>query len=178
MIRDTLDEIVNAWQTVYPNVDARPLEVVGRILRLAGRLERRANEVLKPLDLPIWAFDVLGALRRHGSPFSMTPKQLLASVMLTSGAMTNRIDRLERMGLVKRTPASNDRRSLHVCLTTAGRKAIDAAVKLRFGEAEDAVHSLSVRERKQLAALLRKLLMAVESNGSGVSSPENLKAKE
>lgn len=176
MKHDILDEIVNAWQTAYPNVDARPLEVVGRILRLAGRLERRANEALKPLDLPQWAFDVLGALRRHGPPFSMTPKQLLASVMLTSGAMTNRIDRLERMGLVERKPATNDRRSLQVCLTRAGRKLIDSAVCIRFGEAEDAVQSLSVRERKQLAALLRKLLLAVEAGDSAaISAQENRK---
>ncbi len=118
MERDIIDTVIKQWRTERPDLDSRPLAVVGRILRLAGILERRANAALKPFGLPIWAFDVLGTLRRQGAPFSMTPTELMRSTMLSSGAMTNRIDRLEEQGLVAREPDPDDRRSLHVRLTS------------------------------------------------------------
>jgi DNA-binding MarR family transcriptional regulator len=139
------------------------MAVVGRILRLAGHLERRANEVLKPFSLPIWAFDVLGTLRRQGKPYSMTPTELLRSTMLTSGAMTNRIDRLEELGLVARSPDPDDRRSLRVRLTDAGLAVIEQATVARFAEATDALRGISQKEEKMLADLLRKIMLALEN---------------
>lgn len=162
MNRDIVDKIIDQWQSECPDVDASCMGVVGRILRLAGLLERRANECLTEFDLPIWAFDVLGTLRRGGEPYSMTPTELLRSVMLSSGAMTNRIDRLEALGLIERIPDNSDRRSHQVRLTVKGRTVIDAACSVRFEEAWDALHSLSEREQTSLASLLRKLLLNVE----------------
>lgn len=162
MGHDRIDRIIEQWRSERPDLDAGCLGVVGRILRLAGHLERRANEALKELDLPIWAFDMLGALLRSGEPYSMTPTELMKSVMLSSGAMTNRIDRLQALGLIERIPDERDRRSLHVRLTTKGRKAIAASAPVRFAEAWDAVRDLSEREQALLSVLLRKMLMTVE----------------
>jgi len=163
MNRDIIDDAVREWRSERSDLDPLPMAVVGRILRLAGHLERRANEALKPFELPIWGFDVLGALRRRGAPYSMTPTELMRSVLLSSGAMTNRIDRLEAQGLVERKPDPEDRRSLQVGLTRKGLKVIDDAVAVRFEEAEHALGQLTRKERDQLATLLRKMLLSVES---------------
>ncbi len=157
-----IDKIIEQWESERPDLDAGCMGVVGRILRLAEHLERRANEALKESDLPIWAFDMLGALLRSGEPYSMTPTELMKSVMLSSGAMTNRIDRLEALELIERIPDNRDRRSLHVRLTAKGRKAIAAAAPVRFAEAWDALRNLSEREQASLSALLRKMLITVE----------------
>ncbi|MFO1007556.1 MAG: MarR family transcriptional regulator [Planctomycetaceae bacterium] len=162
MEHDILDSIISQWQSERPDLDASCLGIVGRILRLAGHLERRTNERMKEFDIAIWGFDVLGTLRRRGEPFSMTPTELMKSVMLSSGAMTNRIDRLEELGLIERVPDDRDRRSLKVCLTAKGRTVIDAASPIRFNEAWDALRHLSEREKASLATLLRKVLLTVE----------------
>jgi DNA-binding MarR family transcriptional regulator len=138
------------------------MAVVGRILRLAGFLERRANSALEPYELPVWAFDVLGTLRRSGPPFTMTPTELMRSTMLTSGAMTNRIDRLEALGLVCRMPDPLDRRSVPVSLTARGLEVVDAAAGPRFQEAKAALEDMPQAERRLLADLLRKLLLPLE----------------
>lgn len=159
---DVVDHVLDEWRRERPDLDARALAVVGRILRLAGILERRANRALKRFAVPIWAFDVLGTLRRHGKPFSMTPTELMQSAMLSSGAMTNRIDRLEKLGLVARKPDPHDRRSLQVRLTPKGLKLVDAAAAVRFAEAADALRATSSADRKQFATLLRQLLIHLE----------------
>lgn len=162
MNKDMIDEVVLQWQEARPDLDPSALRVVGRILRLAGHLERRANQALGEFDLPVGGFDVLGTLRRAGKPYALTPTQLMRSTMLTSGAMTNRIDRLEKQGLVERSPDPNDRRSLLVCLTRKGLKVIDRAVPVRFAEADDATSALSARESGMLETLLSKMLLLVE----------------
>jgi DNA-binding MarR family transcriptional regulator len=164
MGRDIVDEVVQQWRTERPDLDAMPLAVVGRILRLAGHLEQRANEVLKPFDLAVWAFDVLGTLRRSGPPYAMTPSQLIRSTMLSSGAMTNRVDRLEEMGFVERRRSSEDRRSLQVCLTAKGLKLVDEAAPVRLQEAKHALRGISVQDRKILADLLRKMMLGLEDS--------------
>jgi DNA-binding MarR family transcriptional regulator len=163
MGRDIVDEVVHQWRTERPDLDAMPLAVVGRILRLAGHLEQRANEVLTPFDLAIWAFDVLGTLRRSGPPYAMTPSQLTRSAMLTSGAMTNRIDRLEEKGLVERRRSSEDRRSLQVRLTAKGLKLVEEAVPVRLQEAKQALRGISAQDQKVLANLLRKMILGLEA---------------
>ncbi len=162
MQSDVVDRVLDQWQRERPDLDAQALAVVGRILRLAGILERRANLTLEEFGIPIWAFDVLGTLRRHGKPYSMTPTELMQSAMLSSGAMTNRIDRLEKLGLVVRKPDRHDRRSLQVRLTPKGRKLVDAAAVVRFDEAADALCKTPPTERKRLAASLRQLLIHLE----------------
>jgi DNA-binding MarR family transcriptional regulator len=167
MDHDIVDIVIAEWQSERPDLDVSCMGVVGRILRLAGHLERRANEALKEFDLAIWAFDVLGTLRRRGEPYSMTPTELMKSVMLSSGAMTNRIDRLEAIGLIERIPHDQDRRSLQVRLTAKGREVIDASSPVRFEEAWDALRNLSEREQTALASLLRKILQTVEGRHDG-----------
>ena len=166
MEQDFIDRVIKQWRSERPDLDAQAIAVVSRILRLAGHLERRANEALKSFDLPIWGFDVLATLRRHGAPYSMTPTELLRSTTLTSGAMTNRIDRLEELGLVAREADPDDRRSLRVKLTPSGLALIDQTTPVRFAEAKDALRGISRAEEKALADLLRKLLLTLEKQST------------
>lgn len=159
---DIIDEVVRQWRETRPDLNPSPLAVVGRILRLGGHLERRANLALQDFELPVGGFDVLGTLRRRGKPYAMTPTELMRSTMLTSGAITNRVDRLERQGLVERLPDPDDRRSLQVRLTRKGLKLVDAATGTRFEEAEEAIASLNAAEVAQLETLLRKMLRGIE----------------
>lgn len=163
MIRDHLDEVLKQWKRTRPDLDPAPMGVVGRILRLAGQLEQRANAALAPFDLAIWGFDVLATLRRQGEPYSLTPTQLMSATVLSSGAMTNRIDRLERLGLVTRSRSQDDRRSFLVTLTPQGIKVVDAALAARLAEAKEATDGLTTSETASLAALLRKMLVGLES---------------
>lgn len=160
---DSVDKIVEQWAGERPDLDTAGFSVVARVLVLAGHLERRISEVLAPKGLSLWGFDVLATLRRQGEPFRMTPTELSRAAMLTSGAMTNRLDRLEEAGLVRREHNPEDRRGVFVVLTERGRVLVDEAVALRFEEASDAVAGLEPGEREALAALLRRLLLAVES---------------
>ncbi|QDT43010.1 Multiple antibiotic resistance protein MarR [Gimesia alba] len=162
MDKDFIDHLISQWKSERPDLDATPMAVVGRILRLSTHLDRRVNEVLKPFGLALWGFDILATLRRSGSPYAMTPTELMDAVMLSSGAMTNRIDRLEQLGFVERQPSPSDRRSLQVKLTKRGRKIIDEAIAARFEEADQAQTSLKKQDRKQLADLLRVLLDNLE----------------
>ncbi|MEX0793728.1 MAG: MarR family transcriptional regulator [Pirellulaceae bacterium] len=166
MESDIIDEVVRQWREARPDLDPSALAVVGRILRLGGHLERRANLVLQEFELPIGGFDVLGTLRRRGKPYAMTPTELMRSTMLTSGAITNRIDRLERQGLVERLPDPNDRRSLQVRLTRKGLKLVDATTGIRFEEANQAIASLSATEVAKLETLLRKMLRGLEPDAA------------
>lgn len=149
--KDEITGIVAQWGQERPDLDTTGFEVVGRILVLAKRLQKRVEDVLAPLDLGLWAFDVLATLRRHGAPFRLTPTELTRATMLTSGAMTNRLDRLEKAGLVRRERNPDDRRGVHVVLTAEGRVLVDRAVSLRLDEANDAVAGLNDDERTALA---------------------------
>ncbi len=164
MKTDVVDRILKQWQTTRPDLNSGSLGIVGRILRLAGHLERRANEALREFDLPIWGFDVLGALHRSGSPYTLTPTLLMKAMMLSSGAMTNRLDRLEAIGLLKRIPDPSDRRSLQVQLTDRGLTVVIQAEVSRFREAADAVNGLTAAEQEQLGRLLRKLMLHLDAD--------------
>lgn len=161
MAQDLIDILIRQWKTERPDLNVEPMGVVGRVLRLATRLERRVSETLKPYGLTVGGFDILATLRRTGNPQGLTPTELMEAVMLSSGAMTNRIDRLEEQGLVERRPSPSDRRSLQVLLTAEGRKVVDEAVADRLDEAEDALCGLKAEERDQLADLLRAMLQGL-----------------
>ena len=159
---DAVDEIVAAWRRERPDLDPSAKEVTGRIMRLASRFGQTYGEAFAPVGLSDGAYGVLAALRRAGAPFALTPTELARQRMITSGGMTPVLDRLERDGLVTRSPNPDDRRGSIVRLTAAGRKAVDAAMK-RHAEAEQQlVAGLAPREREQLAGLLRKLLSDLE----------------
>lgn len=160
---DAIQRIVEQWSRERPDLDPSGFEVVGRILVLAEHLKRRVGEALAPLELSLWGFDVLATLRRQGEPFRLTPTELSQATMLTSGAMTNRLDRLEAAGLVQRDRNPEDRRGVHVVLTGPGRELVDRAIAVRFDEASDAVSGLDDHEREAAASLLAKLLSSLEA---------------
>lgn len=159
---DRTDRLLSEWQAERPELDASSMAVVGRLLSIGRQLEARANAALKPLGLHYTDLDVLATLRRGGRPYRRTPTELRDSVLITSGAMTACLDRLERNGLIRRVADPHDRRSSAAELTTEGRKLIDKAIAVRFGEAAQALEGLSESERLRLAVLLKKLGLGLE----------------
>lgn len=162
MDQDLIDELMVQWRRERPDLDPSAMGIVGRVLRLAGHLERSVEATLKPFRLGLWQFDVLATLRRTGEPYRLSPKQLMRAVMLSSGAMTHRIDRLEAAGLVAREPDPSDRRGVLIALTPKGVQLVDQAIAARFDEARARIASLSTAEREALEHGLRKLLGSVE----------------
>jgi DNA-binding MarR family transcriptional regulator len=159
MVKDEFDSMREQWERERPDLDPSDAELLWRISFIHKQLKKIARKRLGKYDVPVWAFDVLAALRRVGPPFQATPTELCAATLLTSGAMTNRLDRLEESDLVERSPDPNDRRGTLVRLTPKGKDLVDQAIEVRFDQATDAVSSLSRAERRQLAALLRKLVV-------------------
>lgn len=166
MTRDLVDRIIEQWGLAAPEMDVSPLSVVSRIIVLAEHLERRTDKALSEHGVSLWQLDILAALRRAGPPFTLTPTQLLGNVILSSGAMTNRIDRLEAGGFVSRKADPNDRRGVLITLTSRGRRIADEATQSRLAHARGLLTVFSKSEIRELASLLRKLLASVE-NGDG-----------
>jgi DNA-binding MarR family transcriptional regulator len=168
MHQDALDRIVGEWNYIRPDLDSAPLAVLGRLQRLAGLVRRHVDDTLKPYGLAWELLDVLGTLRRVGPPFRRTPTELYRACMLSSGAMTNRLDRLEEARLVTRVPDPADRRGILVELTARGLEVVDEAIAAVWTTQAQLVAGLTVAEREQLSALLRTLLLTLE----GAESPE------
>jgi DNA-binding MarR family transcriptional regulator len=161
MNHDALDRIVSQWKKERPDLDPSPMNVVGRVFQLSKILEQRLEEVFKKHGLASWSFDVLVALRRVGPPYRQNPTELFNSLLLSSGAMTNRIDRLEEAGLVKRVPDPEDRRGVLVELTPKGIALIDEVMPEHLENEQKALDGLSASERKALADLMRKLIVSL-----------------
>lgn len=157
MKKDVFDDILEQWAVEKPELDTASLGVVIRIMSLSRAFLRQAAEALVPLDLELFEYDVLSALRRQGRPYALPATGLARQTGLSSGAMTNRIDKLESRGLVARRADKSDRRGVIVSLTSAGKKAIDDAVRLRLEAADESLQGLSSRERAELVKLLRKV---------------------
>ena len=157
-MEDEVDRLVAGWKDALPGVDMSPLAVLSRVTRLARHLDRQRTAVFARHDLETWTFDVLSALRRSGPPHELTPGQLLAQTLVTSGTMTNRIDRLEERGLVRRRPDPVSGRSIRVQLTPAGRRRVDAALTDLVAREDAILGSLSGTERTTLADLLRRVV--------------------
>jgi DNA-binding MarR family transcriptional regulator len=157
-VEDEVDRLVAGWRAALPAVDVSPLEVLSRVSRLARHLDRQRSLVFARHELETWSFDVLSALRRTEPPHQLSPGQLLALTLVTSGTMTNRLDHLEARKLVRRRPDPADARSIRVELTAAGRRRVDAALK-DLVEREDAILAiLNSAERAALAGLLRQVV--------------------
>lgn len=159
---DDVDRIVEQWARERPDLETEAMAAFGRVYRLAKILGDRQERVYGALGLNRGEFDVLATLRRSGEPFQLSPKALTSSLMLTSGGMTGRLDRLERAGLVARSPDPADRRGLVVTLTGAGRVLVDEAVAVGLAEQREVFERLPEPRRRQLSALLRELLAAAE----------------
>lgn len=161
-MRDEVDGLVEAWQKERPDLDVEPLQVLSRVSRLARHLDRARRIVFTEHELEPWEFDVLSELRRSGSPYEMSPGRLLHATLVTSGTMTNRIDRLATAGLVQRRPDPGDKRGVLVRLTAEGRERVDAALKDLLSHEEGLLAGLSPADRATLAALLRSLLSPLD----------------
>jgi DNA-binding MarR family transcriptional regulator len=157
MHTDAVDDILEQWAEERPELDPASLGVVIRVMSLYRTFHRQATAALHPLGLELFEYDVLSALRRQGWPFQLSATALARETGLSTGAMTNRIDKLEARGLVVRSPGKNDRRSVVVSLSREGRRLIDAAIQLRLEAADDSLEGITQAERRRLADLLRKV---------------------
>lgn len=164
MEHDIVDELIKDWTRERPDLDPRGLGIATRISLLAKTLGREAKLALRPTGLAPWACDVLLGLRRQGPPYQMTPSDLSKLSMLSSGAMTTRLDRLEKAGLVTRRLDSADRRSFKVSLTERGVRVADRALEARLEMVNRLLTTFTAKERQATTDLLRKLLAASRSS--------------
>jgi DNA-binding MarR family transcriptional regulator len=162
METDSVDRIVDAWAHRDPELDASPLEVVGRLLVCAGYLERAIVAALEPFGLSFGDFDVLNTLRRRGERNGTKPRDLAQSSLITSGAMTSRLDRLERAGLIARNPDPADRRGVLIRLTEEGEMLAKRALDAVIAADEAFLEPLGQQQRKAVASTLKLLLLRAE----------------
>jgi DNA-binding MarR family transcriptional regulator len=162
-VRDEVDDLIAAWRVERPDLDVGPLQVLSRVSRLARHADRARRAAFGAHGLELWEFDVLSALRRQGPPYRLSPGSLLHTTLVTSGTMTNRIDRLEKAGLVRREPDPQDKRGVLVTLTAAGRSRVDAALADLLDAEQALLAVLPARSRDTLADLLRTLLAPLDA---------------
>ncbi len=162
-LRDEVDDLVAAWRTQRPDLDIEPLHVLSRVSRLARHLDLARRAAFASHGLETWEFDVLSALRRSGPPYQLSPGALLRTTLVTSGTMTNRIDRLEQAGLVRRQPDPQDKRGVLVTLTPAGLERADAALAGLLASERTLLEALGPADRRTLADLLRVLLAPLDA---------------
>jgi DNA-binding MarR family transcriptional regulator len=162
MPADDVDRIVSAWRRERPDLDVSPLEVLSRVSRLARRLDRVRGTAFAQKGLDGWEFDVLSALRRAGTPYELSPGQLVTETLVTSGTMTNRVDRLVARGWVEREPDPTDRRGVIVRLTPDGMAVVDSALSDLLAHEHELLAELGTADRDDLAGLLRRLLRPFE----------------
>lgn len=159
---DAVDDILEQWSEERPELDTAPLGVVIRVMALQRSFLKEATRALEPVGLELWEYDVLSALRRQGSPCELPATGLAKETGLSTGAMTNRIDRLENRGLVTRHPDKADRRSVIIRLTADGQNVIDEAIQYRLDAADESLRNLDSDELRQLANLLRTVVLSAE----------------
>ena len=161
-MQDEVDRLVEAWARERSDLDLRPMEVLSRVSRLGHHLDRARRQAFSEHDLEPWEFDVLAALRRAGAPYELSPGRLLKETLVTSGTMTNRVDRLAARGLVERLPDPHDRRGVLVRLTDQGRTTVDGALSGLLDRERDLLGGLDPADQRRLAALLRTLVLPFE----------------
>lgn len=160
--RDEVDRVVAAWERERPDLDLAPMHVLSRVTRLARHLDKQRRSAFNTHELESWEFDVLAALRRAGEPYQLSPGQLLKETLVTSGTMTNRVDRLAKRGLVARANHPEDRRGVLVSLTGEGKTRVDAALRDLLVAEKELLSSCSDEQRKQLATLLSVLITPLD----------------
>ncbi|ARP40877.1 MarR family winged helix-turn-helix transcriptional regulator [Vibrio syngnathi] len=159
---DAIDRVVEQWAKEKPELETEPMAMMGRIMRIAKYMETQVAELHKNYDMKLGEFDVLATLRRSGKPYQLTPSELIGSMMLTSGAMTNRLDKLEAKGLISREHSKEDRRSVSVQLTKDGLILIDQMMTEHVEMQKKLVKSLSASQKKSTNQLLKAWLSAYE----------------
>ncbi|TKK88154.1 MarR family transcriptional regulator [Herbidospora galbida] len=163
---DEVDRLVAAWRQERPDLDVTPLQVLSRVSRLSRHLERARRAAFAEHGLEPWEFDVLTALRRAGSPYEMSPGALLRATLVTSGTMTNRIDRLAAAGFVTRNPDPDDRRGVLVRLTAKGLERVDSAFADLLRREQELLAALGRQQQQDLSGLLRTLLVPFDTSDS------------
>lgn len=166
-VRDEVDQLVASWRQERPDLDVTPLQVLSRVSRLARHLDRARRAAFAEHDLEPWEFDVLTTLRRAGEPYELSPGALLRATLVTSGTMTNRIDRLAAARLVRRRPDPEDRRGVLVSLTDAGRERVDAAFADLLRRERELLAGLAPADQHTLAGLLRTILAPFDAAHNG-----------
>ncbi len=159
---DHVSTVLAQWAVERPDLDVSSMGIIGRISRLSLTMSKELELIFTQFGLYRWSFDMLATLRRSGAPYRLSPSALFRSMMVTSGTMTNRIDRLEEKGLVRRVPDPEDRRGILVELTEQGRELIDTALIAHVANEERILKILSKEEQDTLATLLGKLLSSLE----------------
>jgi DNA-binding MarR family transcriptional regulator len=159
---DSIERLLAEWQRERSDLDPSPFGIFGRIWRLSTAMLGDADRWLAPIGLTFESFSLIVTLRRSGPPYELNPTALYRESLLSSGAITNRIDRVEHEGLVQRLPDPNDRRGTIVRLTAKGRKLADRSIQVHFEALKETLSGLDRAEREQLAKLLSKLLLSVE----------------
>jgi DNA-binding MarR family transcriptional regulator len=157
-MRDEVDELTEAWSRERTDLDLAPVAVFSRISRLARHLDLARREAFTAHGIESWEFDVLAALRRAGAPYELSPGRLIRETLVTSGTMTNRVDRLAGRGFVERHPDPEDRRGVIVRLTAEGKAAVDGAFTALLDAERALLSELPPSAQKELAGLLRRLL--------------------
>jgi DNA-binding MarR family transcriptional regulator len=166
-VRDHVDDLTEQWARERPELDTSALRLSARIIRLERFLARRIQSDLDTVGLNDGEVNVLAALRRAGPPYELTPTELYRGLLLSSGAMTNRLDRLEEAGLVLRSPDDDDRRRTRVALTERGRQTIDEAMDAHIRGLDGLLGFLSAEDREALESLLRRVLAHLEDDEAG-----------
>ena len=166
-VQDEVDRLVEAWHRERPDLDLAPMEVLSRVSRVSRQLEVARRAAFAEHGIEQWEFDVLAALRRAGSPYQLSPGRLLRETLVTSGTMTNRVDRLAGRGLVERLPDPRDRRGVLVQLTEEGRATVDGALVSLLDLERPLLSGLGADDRELLAGLLRRLATSVGSTDPG-----------
>lgn len=159
---DEVDRIVDAWRRERADLDVAPLQILSRLSRLARHLDLARGSAFAEHALEGWEFDVLSALRRAGAPYELSPGQLVQQMLVTSGTMTNRVDRLERRSFVRRSPKPGDRRGVLVGLTDEGRHVVDNAMADLLDRERDLLGDLPPCDQEHLSSLLRHLMASFE----------------
>ena len=160
--QDEVDRILSEWAAARPDLDIAPFSVFSRMTRITKHLDRTRVHAFERSGLASWEFDVLAVLRRGGAPFRQSPKVLVQQTMVSSGTMTNRIDRMVDRGLVQRLTDPNDGRGVLVEMTALGQTLVDAAMTRLTDAEERLLGTMSRAERDRLATLLRKLALSVD----------------
>lgn len=160
---DPVDKILAQWQHERPDLDVSPMGLIGRTTRLANYLKKAIGKTFADFGLQPGEFDVLATLRRSGAPYQLSPTELFKSMMVSSGTMTHRIDRLEKAGWVERIADVRDRRAMLIQLTEKGLSLIDEAVTAHVANEHRILSALDAAEREALVGLLRKLLVDFEA---------------
>ncbi|WP_150958943.1 MarR family winged helix-turn-helix transcriptional regulator [Microbacterium testaceum] len=155
MDADHVDDIVEEWAAERPDVDASPMQVIGRLSRIAAHLDTELLGVFRRYDLGEGEFDILATLRCGGEPYARTPGELARHTMVTTGAVTKRVDRLVASGLVSRSASGDDGRGRVISLTPEGRRVIDEALADHLANEERLLSGLDADQRRTLEALLR-----------------------